>query len=155
MLSTPPAEKQGDYADKLIINCVMNYEDVKHWKNTFTGKRGKEYRVFKKKMEDKVLAEVEKVYPEIRLSIDKIFSATPLTIRDFTGSKQGSLYGFKKESDNIVKSQVLPRTKFANLLLTGQNIGLHGIMGVPLNAIITAGELIGFKALVEKINNCK
>jgi all-trans-retinol 13,14-reductase len=50
-------------------------------------------------------------------------------------------------------SHVPVRTKLNNLLLTGQNINLHGILGVPLTAINTCAELVGMEYLLKKINN--
>ncbi len=153
MLSTPPSKNQGKYADKLLINCVMTIEDFKKWKDTTVGNRGDEYKKFKKKMETQVLDLAIKQFPELKDGIDKVFSGTPLTIRDYLKSKDGSMYGYKKDLNNIVKSQVLPRTKVKNLFLTGQNINLHGIIGVPLSAIVTAGEFVGINYLVDKINS--
>jgi all-trans-retinol 13,14-reductase len=46
------------------------------------------------------------------------------------------------------------RTKLRNLLLSGQNVKLHGILGVPLTAITTCGELLGVDYLLDKINSC-
>jgi hypothetical protein len=34
-----------------------------------------------------------------------------------------------------------------------QNLNLHGIIGTPLSAIVTAGEFVGFDYLINKINN--
>ena len=42
-------------------------------------------------------------------------------------------------------------TKVKNLLLTGQNINLHGICGVPLTAILTAEALTGRNTIIRKI----
>ena len=38
------------------------------------------------------------------------------------------------------------------LLLTGQNVNLHGICGVPLTAIETAEAIVGKNVILEKIN---
>jgi all-trans-retinol 13,14-reductase len=50
-------------------------------------------------------------------------------------------------------SQLPIWTKVKNLLLTGQNINLHGICGVPLTAVNTVEALVGQNKLIEKINN--
>ena len=50
-------------------------------------------------------------------------------------------------------SQIPLYTKVRNLFLTGQNINLHGICGVPLTAINTAEAIMGEKVLVERINS--
>ena len=52
-------------------------------------------------------------------------------------------------------SQLPVATKVRNLLLTGQNINLHGICGVPLTAIETAEALVGRGEIVRKINECR
>ena len=48
-------------------------------------------------------------------------------------------------------SQVPIYTKVKNLLLTGQNINLHGICGVPLTAINTVEAIIGENKIVDQL----
>ena len=144
----------GILPKKGMFTCIMRYNDFKEWENTLVGKRGKEYEKLKKEIETKFINLVEEVFPNFKNSIDKVISSTPLTIRDYLKSKEGGLYGYKKNSQNLIKSQVLARKKIKNLFLTGQNINLHGILGVPLSAIVTVGELVGgFDYLVNKIND--
>ena len=81
-----------------------------------------------------------------------MYSASPLTIRDFYNQKEGSLYGVKKDCNNIALSQIPVRTKLKNLLLTGQNVNLHGIVGTPLTAVYTCAELLGLEYLLNEIN---
>jgi all-trans-retinol 13,14-reductase len=59
----------------------------------------------------------------------------------------------RKDCRNIMLSQIPLYTKVRNLFLTGQNINLHGICGVPLTAINTAEAIMGEKVLVERINS--
>ena len=63
------------------------------------------------------------------------------------------MYGYRKDCENITLSQVPIYTKIKNLYLTGQNINLHGICGVPLTAINTAEAIVGENIIVNKINN--
>ncbi|MDD3280058.1 MAG: NAD(P)/FAD-dependent oxidoreductase [Bacteroidales bacterium] len=154
MAMTSPETFQNEYAKKGMFTCIMRYNDFKEWENTVVGKRGKEYVKLKKEIETRFINLVEEVFPNFKNSIDKVICSTPLTIRDYLKSKEGGLYGYKKNSQNLIKSQVLARTKIKNLFLTGQNINLHGILGVPLSAIVTVGELVGgFDYLVNKIND--
>ena len=53
----------------------------------------------------------------------------------------------------IMLSQLPIWTKVKNLLLTGQNVNLHGICGVPLTAVNTVEAIIGQGKLLQKINN--
>jgi all-trans-retinol 13,14-reductase len=152
MLLTPPTSGDNIYADKMIVNSIMNFDDVRQWENTTTGKRGEEYLAFKKEHTDKILNVLYEIFPGIENAIDRISASTPLTIRDYTGSKEGSLYGIEKDCNNMINSHIVPRTKINNLYLTGQNINLHGIIGVALSAILTAGEFVGVNNIISKIN---
>jgi all-trans-retinol 13,14-reductase len=151
MYLTPPVTQNDTFAKKMIVNTIMNFDTVRQWENTTIGKRGAEYRSFKKLCEEKVLELLEKSFPDIRSKIDKIFSASPLTIRDYFGTKEGANYGTIKDCRNMAISHLPVRTKINNLLLTGQNINLHGILGVPLTAISTCEELMVMEELLEKM----
>ena len=152
MYLTPPITDNDVFAQKMIVNTIMKFDTVRQWEDTTVGKRGKEYEAFKKQCENKILDMMEKVFPNFRSKIDKIFSASPLTIRDYYGTKEGANYGTVKDCRNMIASNISIRTKIDNLLLTGQNINLHGILGVPLTAISTCGELVGLEYLLNKIN---
>jgi len=153
MLLTPPTSGENKFAGKMIVNCIMNFADVIQWTATKPGKRGEGYLAFKKQRTDKVLNILKGIFPNIEDAIAGISSSTPLTIRDYTGSKDGSLYGIEKDCNHMINSQIVPRTKINNLFLTGQNINLHGIIGVALSAILTAGEFVGVNTIINKIND--
>ena len=91
-------------------------------------------------------------YPGIEDCIEYAFGASPLTVRDYYGTFEGSMYGYAKDSQNLPLSYIPVRTKVRNLLLTGQNVNLHGICGVPLTAIETVEAVEGFGTIVDKIN---
>ena len=152
MYLTPPVTMNDKYAQKMIVNCIMNFDAVRKWENTTVGKRGEEYAAFKKRCEEQIINELEKVFPDIRTCIKSMYSASPLTIRDFYNQKEGALYGMKKDCNNLMMSHVPARTKLKNLLLSGQNIDLHGMVGTPLSSVSTCGELLGLEYLLNEIN---
>ena len=153
MFVTPPQEKQGDFAQTMVIISSMEFGQVMRWENTRTGHRGEAYESWKQAMTDKVLVRMKQLYPDFCDKIDFAFAASPLTIRDFYGNKEGSNYGFQKDSRNLILSQMSVTTKVKNLFLTGQNVNIHGLCGVSLTAIETAEALVGRNAIVGKINN--
>lgn len=152
MSVTPPVENQGEFAETMIVISPMKFELVKKWENTKTRHRGKEYELWKDQMTEKLLDLVEKIYPEIRDSIEFSFASSPLTIRDYYGNKEGSNYGFLKDSNDLMLSQMSVFTKVKNLFLTGQNVNIHGFCGVSLTAIETAEAIVGHNEIVRKIN---
>ena len=129
----------------------MSWEEVSRWADTRTGHRTPEYEEWKQGRTEKVLDLVSRLFPNIKDCMDDCFAASPLTFRDWLGSRNGSIYGYFKDSENLILSQLPIRTKVANLLLTGQNVNMHGIGGVPMTAIETAETLTGSNVIVSKI----
>jgi len=149
---TPPEINQGEYAGKIIVTAPMPWNYVKKWSGTTVGNRGEEYEQWKSRCREKLLDCMEEIYPDFRSKIEAINSASPLTIRDFYGVKEGSMCGFSKDCNNIVLSQVPVVTKVPNLLLTGQNCNLHGFCGVTLTAINTCEAILGRNFIIDKID---
>ncbi|MBB1551490.1 MAG: NAD(P)/FAD-dependent oxidoreductase [Prevotella sp.] len=152
LFMTPPEINQGKYADKALITSPMLFEDVIKWEDTTVGKRGVDYETWKDEKTQHLLNCVEELHPGFTVCVDKINAASPLTIRDYYGTKEGSMCGFSKDYKNIPLSQVPVVTKVDNLILTGQNNSLPGFCGVPLTAINTAEAILGRNYILHRIN---
>ena len=152
MYMTPPVSGQGPFSRKMIITAPMPFDAVRRWEGTFTGRRGPDYEAWKEEQAGRVLALMERIRPGFREAVEAVHASSPLTIRDYYGTKEGAMYGFRKDAQQIALSQVPIATKIGNLLLTGQNINLHGICGVPLTAVNTAEALLGTNRLIHAIN---
>lgn len=152
MYMTPPEVNQGQWARRMNINCIMRFDEVRRWELTPVGHRGPEYGVWKRRRVEDVISKMEQIYPGFRDMIEEVYAASPLTVRDYYHTKEGSIYGYRKDCENIMQTQLPVYTKVHNLYLTGQNVNLHGICGVPLTAIMTAEALVGRNKIIEKIN---
>lgn len=150
---TPATSRSEEFADGFIVMTYMKWDELKQWENTGIENRGHEYLQFKNEKADKLLQLVEKKFPGIRKNITSFYTSTPLTWRDYTGTPQGSAYGILKDYNSPFKTLVMPKTKIPNLFFTGQNLNVHGILGVSIGAIMTCGEILGLKYLLEKIRN--
>ncbi len=148
---TPSTSKSDRFADGFIVMTYMKWEEMKPWENTTSGNRGSDYLTFKEEKVQKLLNLVEKKFPGIQQKIRSYYSSTPLTWRDYTGTPQGSAYGIQKDFNEPFQSMIMPRTKIPNLFFTGQNLKIHGILGVSVAAIMTCGEIIGIDNLIEKV----
>ena len=153
MYMTPPIEQQNEWATHLIINCVMPFSAVEQWQDTQTGRRGEAYAQWKAWHEQRIIDRMEEVKPGFTQCIDHVWSASPLTVRDYYHAPQGAIYGFVKDCHNPLATQIPVATKVSNLFLTGQCVGLHGICGVPLSAITTAEALVGKNKIIEQLQN--
>jgi all-trans-retinol 13,14-reductase len=153
-----PTSKNTDYADGITLITYMKFADVKKWENTFNTVaeeegRGEDYAAFKKIYAEKLINFAAKKFPELKDAIDSYYVATPLTLRDYMGTDDGSLYGYAKDFRDPLRTFISPRTKIPNLFLTGQNINLHGVLGVTVSSVLTCSELLGMDYLIEKIRN--
>lgn len=153
ILFTPATAKEQVYSDHAILMAYMHYDEVKKWEKTTIEKRGNEYLEFKQNKAESLLTSAEKVFPGFKSQISTYYTSTPLTYRDYTGTEQGSMYGIMRDCLAPEKSFIFPRTRVPNLLLTGQNINSHGILGVTISSILTCSELLGFESLISKIKN--
>jgi all-trans-retinol 13,14-reductase len=145
------------FAETVSILTYMHADEVKQWENTKNNaakpkKRTKDYEQFKNQKAHLLLEYVAKRFPEIKEYLLSFQTASPLTFRDYMGSPDGSIYGIMADVKHAEKTSIPFKTKIPNLMLVGQNIGLHGVLGVSINAIAVCGELIGLDYLLEKIN---
>ena len=85
----------------------------------------------------------ETVIPGLRDMVSERYVSTPQTWQRFTRTPNGSAYGIRKDCRQPLFTMLSPRTPIANLLLTGQNVMLHGLEGVAMTALQTVGELRG------------
>jgi all-trans-retinol 13,14-reductase len=131
----------------------MKFDELIKWQNTTRLNRPPDYYDFKNLKTEILLNAVSKKFPNIRDHIKSVYSATPLTYLDYTGTPDGSAYGIKKIADNPMSSLILPRAKISNLLFTGQNLNMHGILGVTISAVACCQEIVGNNYLFDKIRN--
>ncbi len=150
---TPPEFGQGEFSTKMIVTSPMDWSYVKRWENTRVGHRGEEYEKWKEECAGRLLDKLEEIHPDIRSCIEDANTASPLTIRDWYGVKEGAMCGYSKDCSNIPLSQVPVVTRASNLLLTGQNCNLHGFCGVPLTAINTCEAILGRNYIINRIND--
>lgn len=153
------ASSKGDeYADAVTLMTYMNFSDVEKWSDTFNTvsnekSRGEDYEEFKKQKAEKLFALVEERFPGFIDSIETYYTATPLSVRDYIGTDDGSLYGIVKDYREPMKTFISPRTKIPNLFLTGQNLNLHGVLGVTVSSVLTCSEILGINYMIQKIRN--
>ena len=152
VLFTPPSGREGGFARSIKISAPIAFEPFRKWDGSFLGRRGAEYENFKKYCEEMLLSRVQSLFSGIEGQIEHRFSASPLTYQYYSGSVDGANYGFAKDCNDLNFSRLLPRTKVPNFFFSGQNLNMHGILGVPLSAVISCGEIVGLHTLLAKIN---
>lgn len=144
-------KENPEYAKAGVILSYMTIKDVEKWKGTKIGRRGEEYNEFKEERAEKLLQSLETHIPGTRSRISKIYTSTPLTYLDYTGTEDGGMYGIAKDIHKGAAYKVAQRTRIPNVYQTGQNINSHGILGVIVGAIVTCSELLTYKTIFDQI----
>ena len=155
LMMTQVPSQDREFADGITIMTYMKYDEVKKWENSTVGERPDTYEAFKKQKTDQLLTLVEQRFPGLKEKIKSIYASTPLTYRDYLGTPNGSLYGILHNYNDPLRTHILPRTKISNLFLTGQNINVHGVLGVTIGAVLTCSEFLGMDYLISKIKQAQ
>lgn len=106
----------------------------------------------KERLANECIELAETQIPGLGQMIEEQYTSTPLTWRDYTLTPNGSAYGLRKDCRNLLLTMLSPRTPIPNLLLTGQNLMLHGVEGVTMTALKTCAEVEG-QTFIKKILN--
>ena len=144
-------EPHPEYAKTGVILSYMQMKDVERWKGTHVGRRGEDYEAFKAEKAQRLLDAVERQVPGLRSCIKRMYTSTPLTYLDYTGTEAGSMYGIAKDIRMGAACRVPHRTKIPNVLQTGQNINSHGMLGVLVGTIVTCSELLSAETIYRQI----
>lgn len=134
-----PSESQPLQIDLLT---PMAWSHCQPWEKTSVGKRGDDYKAMKQRMAEACIALAEEQIPGLSAAIDALYTSTPLTYRDYTLTPCGSAYGLRKDCRTLLTTMLSPRTPISNLLLTGQNLILHGLEGVAMTAKLTVQNIL-------------
>lgn len=153
---TPITSKSPTHADSFAAMCYMDYKEVQRWENTFNTvsqetSRGASYEAFKEEKASILLEEVYKQFPQLKGNVTNIHASTPLSFRDYIGCPTGSFYGFERNYQDPMRTALAVQTRIPNLRLTGQNINMHGILGVTVSAVLACIGLVERKKLLTDI----
>lgn len=151
LFMTPPEKNQGAFAHTAVIMAPMRFDEVTRWAGAAPVNRDPSYYDFKAARAERLLGLVFRKFPSLKDAIATVESSTPLTWLDYTGTPEGSMYGIIKDASQPEKTTIYPKTKIPGLFLTGQNVNLHGALGVTIGAVMTCGEIMGLPYVMERI----
>jgi len=133
MVSFYPCQPALDLLTPIHWNQVAQWEE----------QRGADYENFKAQKAEECIRMAEKRLPDLRGAIDAVYTSTPLTYQRYTHTCEGSAYGIRKDWRSPITTVLAPKTPIENVLLTGQNLNLHGVLGVSMTSFITSAQILG------------
>jgi phytoene dehydrogenase-like protein len=124
-----------------VINAfeLTYWDEVKQWSDSTTGKRNKDYKIYKQNKTDRICKRIIKNFPEYKNCIEVIDSASMLTFRDYLNSPYGSAYGIKQK---IGQFNVLGRVQYKNTFAAGQSSILPGVLGAMVSGFTICRYLL-------------
>ena len=134
--------EDGNYATTLDLIIPSRCEEWEDYGGT-VGHREEGYNLRKEELARECIALAETRIHGLSDAIERYWTSTPLTYRDYTMSPKGSAFGIKKDFHNPLATMISPRTPISNLLMTGQSLNLHGVLGVSATSLITCANVIG------------
>ena len=146
-------EDGSKYVQQVDLLTPMNWSECEQWSHTEVGRRGEDYKAMKKRVADECITLAERFIPGLRDRITGCYTSTPLTYHNYTLTPEGSAYGLRKDFRNPMITLLSPRTPIPNLLLTGQNLMLHGLHGVTMTALFTCAEVLGKEPIWNIVKN--
>lgn len=146
-------ERDGENAKHgFIAICPMSKEQTKPFVDPASNERSVNYKLLKEEMSEKMVCSIKASCPEIAEKITDVTCATPLTLKDYTNSPFGSLYGVKHKTGQY---NPMPATRLKGLFLAGQATTAPGIMGAMMSGFLACGTILGHEKLQKELKQCR
>ena len=149
MLVSYNVPSEGNFASVIDLLTPMSWDAVSEWADSSVGHRPEAYKNFKQHKAKKCIDLAMHYIPELQGNIEEYWISTPLTYRDYTGIPQGSAFGVRKSCTNLIGTVTSPVTPIPNLLLSGQNLMLHGMLGTAMSSLLTCNTICGRNLLAD------
>ncbi len=145
--------RKSEQKDKHLLSILTSgdLELWKPWHFTITGRRGKEYEAKKKERGMNLIKEVEPLVGKFH-GLKLVDTYTPLSVRDWVNSPEGSAYGIRRSEEQMLSTSLLNRTSIKGLYLAGQNVTAPGIVGTLVGTLNTVKTMIGQKDFEKHIS---
>ncbi len=127
-------ESEGHTAELISF---IGHEPFQQWSPQRWRKRGKDYQVLKQKIAQDLIQFVNSQFPGFEDLVEFCEVSTPLSTANFTGHKNGCIYGLPCVPDKFTADWLSPRTPIDNLYLTGSDISGHGVVGALMGGAMT------------------
>jgi len=136
-LSFPSLKDPMTHGHTAEIIAFVDQESFQQWAQQPWGKRGDEYDALKQRIAEGLIGFVDRRFPGFAELVDYCELSTPLSTANFTGHKNGCIYGLPGIPEKLSASWLSPRTPVRNLYLTGADVTGQGIVGALMGGILT------------------
>lgn len=140
-----------NYTNIVTMISPFPNERCQPYEDSLFNRRSQAYYDMKARVAEQMEHLCYDYYPALKGHVKDVFTTTPLSYRDYTGSPGGSAYGIIKAYHNLHATMVSSKTRMPNFYFTGQNMNVHGAYGVGISALYTCEYILGKSYLAKKI----
>jgi all-trans-retinol 13,14-reductase len=119
----------------------INWELFSKWEKSSRGDRPEEYRELKRLIQDRMLAQFKRYFPEIASLITYHELSTPITMVHYVRRQQGASYGLDVTPRRFLSRSLRMRTPIRGLYLAGQDVVTPGITGAMMGGVLAAAAI--------------
>ena len=132
------------YSNRHTIELVTlaPYAHFSRWAGSNWKRRPEEYEATKKRLAERLLVELYRHVPAASGRVTTWELSTPLSTQHFANARYGEMYGLAHTPERFESHDLRPRTPIRGLFLTGQDIGMCGVMGALSGAVVTASAML-------------
>ena len=140
IIVTVPEGEKDSQRNAFVVICPATLKEVGLWEDSTLGNRLPEYIAYKEQIKERMLNHIETSFPVLAGKIHAVDCSTPLTLRDYSGSPFGSMYGAKHR---VEQYNPFPMTRVPGLYLAGQSVVAPGLLGTMISAFLACGNILG------------
>lgn len=134
--------RNGDGKHTMVIITWANIDTCEQRIKNYN--KSQEYKTNKEELEEIMIRNFLKMYPEYRENIDYVNIGTPETVKNFLGSMNGECYGLDANTKRFDYNIRPDMGDIENLYLTGQDVTTLGFTGVLMSGILTTNVVAGY-----------
>lgn len=128
------------YPESSTVNIlgVSSLKWFEKWKETSSRAKDQLYQDKKAKLAERHLENLFSYFPHLKNHVDRMESATPLTMKKYCNYRHGETYGLEPSPSRFDQKWLRAQTPIKNLYLSGQDVLFAGVCGALMSGAITA-----------------
>jgi all-trans-retinol 13,14-reductase len=139
----PSFDTRYPHRHTIEVVTLAPYEHFSRWAGSDWKRRPQEYEATKKRLAERLLVELCRHVPAASGAVATWELSTPLSTKHFASAPCGEMYGLAHTPMRFESRDLGPHTSIRNLFLTGQDVGMCGVMGALSGALVTASAMVG------------
>jgi phytoene dehydrogenase-like protein len=136
-----PVSFNGRYHNFEVVTYV-NYDNLADF-NGLDDYHNPEYKLFKEKVTNKLMNNIEKIIPGAKQNIVQVELGTPKTNEFYVNSTRGNVYGTEKTLNQVGPFSYKNKSEIENLYLCGASTLSHGVGGATHSGVAAAAIILG------------